>query len=58
MAKYLILIIGKIKNIKFDKIDFNLANYETSSTTYPKIQETSSYTLLKCIYYFQKKKIK
>ena len=48
---------GKITNIKFDKIDFNLAKYETSSTTYPKVQEASSYTLLKCIYYFQKKKL-
>ncbi len=48
---------GKITNIKFDKVDFNLAKYETNSTTYPKIQETSSYTLLKCIYYFQKKKL-
>ena len=48
---------GKVTNIKFDKIDFNLAKYETSSTTYPKIQETNSYTLLKCIYYFQKKRL-
>ena len=47
----------KITNIKFDKIDFNLTKYETSSTTYPKIQEANNYTLFKCIYYFQKKKL-
>ena len=47
----------KITNFKFKKIDFNLAGYETGSTTYPKIQEASSRDLFNCLYYEFKDKI-
>jgi lipopolysaccharide export system permease protein len=48
---------GKITNIKFDQIDFNLTKYETNSTIYPKIQETRSYVLFRCVYYSMKKRL-
>ena len=48
---------GKITNIKFDKIDFNLTKYGTNSTIYPKIQETRSGVLLRCVYYSMKKRL-
>ena len=48
---------GKITNIKFDKIDFNLTKYGTNSTIYPKIQETRSDVLLRCVYYSMKKRL-
>ena len=38
-------------NLEFEKIDFNLTKYETKTTTYPKIQETPSKDLFRCIYY-------
>jgi len=48
---------GKITSFKFDKIDFNLSKYDSKTTTYPKIQEVSSSTLIGCLYYNYKKKI-
>ena len=45
---------GKIKNAKFESINFNLEKYKSKSTTYPKIQELPSITLFKClIFYFK-----
>ena len=54
---FLILYYGKIINIdkdntniiKFKKSEFNLSRYETKSTIFPKIQETSSGKLFECI---------
>ena len=54
---YLILNDGNIINldskktniIKFNKSEFNLSKYTSKTTTYPKIQETSSSLLFKCI---------
>ena len=62
--KYLELSDGKIVNknnlkltsFSFKKIDFSLSEYDSKSTTYPKIQELKSITLLKCINYFSKNK--
>jgi lipopolysaccharide export system permease protein len=62
--KYLELINGKIINknnlkltsFSFKKIDFNLSEYDSKSTTFPKIQELKSTTLFKCINYFSKDK--
>ena len=45
---------GKIKNVEFESINFNLEKYKSKSTTYPKIQELPSITLFKClIFYFK-----
>jgi lipopolysaccharide export system permease protein len=49
---------GKITNFAFDKINFNLQKYDSKTTTYPKIQETTSRDLLRCILYDFKKEIK
>ncbi len=54
---YLILNDGNIINldskktniIKFNRSEFNLSRYTSKTTTYPKIQETSSNLLLQCI---------
>ncbi len=54
---YLILKDGNIINLdqkksnilQFNKSEFNLSKYNTKTTTYPKIQETNSNTLLKCL---------
>tara|TARA_Y100001970_G_C14215329_1_gene849299 strand:+ start:1332 stop:2465 length:1134 start_codon:yes stop_codon:yes gene_type:complete len=54
---YLILNDGNIINldskktsiIKFSKSEFNLSKYSSKTLTYPKIQETSSRLLLKCV---------
>ncbi len=54
---YLILNDGNIINldskktniIKFNKSEFNLSKYSSKTLTYPKIQETSSSLLLKCV---------
>jgi len=54
---YLILYNGNIINldtkntniIKFKKSEFNLSKFETKSTIFPKIQETDSRKLVKCI---------
>ena len=48
---------GKITNFKFEKIDFNLAKYESNTTIFPKIQEASSVDLTKCLYYYFNNKI-
>ncbi len=55
---YLILYDGKIINtdngkttiFSFEKTKFNLSNYATKSTLYPKFQELKSTTLLTCLY--------
>ena len=39
----------KTNIIQFNKSEFNLSKYTSKTTTYPKIQETSSSLLLKCI---------
>jgi len=41
-------INNKISSFKFSRSDFNISNLETNITTYPKIQETSSYELIIC----------
>jgi lipopolysaccharide export system permease protein len=59
------LINGKIidqneeKSIEFsfDEINFDLSKYQSKTITFPKIQETSSFKLLKCIIYNYKNKI-
>ena len=56
---FLILNDGNIINldskktniIQFNRSEFNLSKYTSKTTTYPKIQETSSSLLLKCIDY-------
>jgi lipopolysaccharide export system permease protein len=45
---------GKITNIKFESINFNLEKYKSKSTTYPKIQESQSRILYKCIVFYFK----
>lgn len=60
--RYLELIDGKIINnnnfkltsFSFKKIDFNLSKYTSKSTTFPKMQELSSMSLFKCLYYYFK----
>jgi len=62
--KYLELSDGSIVNIRgnksnnfsFDKIDFNLTQYGSKSTSYPKIQELSSRLLIKCLNYYKQDK--
>jgi lipopolysaccharide export system permease protein len=45
---------GKIKNVEFKSINFDLEKYKSKSTTYPKIQELPSIILFKClIFYFK-----
>jgi len=54
---YLILFDGKIINIdirntniiQFEKTEFNLSNFNTKSTVFPKIQETNSIKLIECL---------
>ena len=55
-TNYLVLLDGKIINVdennsnifKFDKTEFNLSKHVTKTTTYPKIQEIDSFTLIRC----------
>ena len=47
----------KITNFTFDKINFNLSNYTSKSTTYPKIQEVPSEDIIKCLYLNYKNEI-
>ena len=47
---------AKSNNFSFDKIDFNLTQYGSKSTTYPKIQELSSKLLIKCLNYYNQDK--
>ena len=49
---------GKITNFTFEKIDFSLSKYDSKTTTYPKIQETSSHDLFNCLNLNMKKRIK
>ena len=54
---YLILFNGKIINIdekntnliKFDRSELNLSKFKTKTTTFPKIQETSTGKLINCV---------
>jgi len=54
---YLVLLDGKIINIdsrntniiKFEKTEFNLSKFSTKTTVFPKIQETNSIKLIKCL---------
>ncbi len=58
---YLILFNGKIINIdtkntniiRFDKSEFNLSRFKTKTTTFPKIQETSTDNLINCVNSFR-----
>ena len=43
--------INEIVNLSFEEIDFSLTKFSSKTTTYPKLQETSSLDLLKCNYY-------
>ena len=64
--KYLELFNGDIVNINgsktnnfsFDKINFDLSEYTSKSTTFPKIQELNSKLLIKCLAYDAKDKAK
>ena len=64
--KYLELLSGDIVNINdsktnnfsFDKINFDLSDYTSKSTTFPKIQELNSKLLIKCLVYDAKGKAK
>ncbi len=47
----------EITNFEFKKVDFDLLKYQSKTTTYPKIQETSSLDLFSCLYYDYKKQI-
>ena len=51
---------GKNSNFSFDQIDFDLAKYTSKTTTYPKIQETDSHILIKCLksFFIDKKDLK
>ena len=63
--KYLELSNGSVVNVgdtknnnfSFDSIDFNLTQYGSKSTSYPKIQELSSKLLIKCLNYFTQDKL-
>ena len=50
------IVSNKSNNFSFDKIDFNLTQYGSKSTTYPKIQELSSRLLIKCLNYYNQDK--
>tara|TARA_B100000780_G_C21092527_1_gene440365 strand:+ start:86 stop:1231 length:1146 start_codon:yes stop_codon:yes gene_type:complete len=49
---------GEITNFKFEKIDFNLENYGSKTTQFPKIQEVKSSIIFDCLYYNKKDQIK
>ena len=48
---------SKNNNFSFEKIDFNLTQYGSKSTTYPKIQELSNRLLTKCLNYYNQNKV-
>ena len=64
--KYLELFNGDIVNINgsktnnfsFDKINFDLSEYTSKSTIFPKIQELNSKLLIECLVYNAKGKAK
>ena len=39
----------KISNLKFENFNFDLNKFGSKSTTYPKIQETSNISIIKCL---------
>ena len=43
---------GDTKVIKFNNTTFNLSNFQTKSTTFPKLQELNSNVLIECINHF------
>ena len=45
---------GKVSNFSFDQIDFDLSKYASKTTTHPKVQETKSLLLLRCLKTFFK----
>ena len=49
---------SKTNNFSFDKINFDLNEYTSKSTTFPKIQELNSKLLIKCLAYDAKGKAK
>ena len=65
-TRKLILFDGKFLNtdekkttvFNFSRTEFDLSNYLTKSITHPKVQELSTYFLLKCNYSFYIDKIK
>ena len=42
---------SKVNNFSFEKVDFDLMQFTSKTTTYPKIQELSSYLIIKCMIY-------
>jgi lipopolysaccharide export system permease protein len=47
----------KIKSFTFKKVNFNLAKFDSKTTTFPKIQETPSTVLFECLEYNFKNKL-
>ena len=47
----------KVNTFEFERIDFNLADYRSSTIIAPKIQEINSLVLLDCSYFFNFKKL-
>ena len=47
----------KIKSFTFKKVNFNLAKFDSKTTTFPKIQETPSTVLFECLEYSFKNKL-
>ena len=45
---------GEITNFKFERLDFNLENYDSKTTQFPKIQEVKSSVIFSCINYGKK----
>ena len=54
----MINVEGKeLTNISFEAIDFNLAKYQAKTIKHPKIQESTTELLIKCLYYNYKDKL-
>ena len=47
---------SKTNNFSFEKIDFDLMQYESKSISHPKIQELNNYLLIKCLNYYSQGK--
>ena len=43
---------NKVNNFSFEKIDFDLTQYQSKSISYPKIQELDNHLLIKCLNYY------
>ncbi len=41
---------GKLNSFKFSETELNLSKFSTKTTTHPKIQETTTLNILRCIY--------